>query len=224
MTNVPGLFALTWSAAGPFTIAACKLQRYDVHASSGVGGTKVVSLAVNWRICPFAVFVMVISYVHGPGGRVTPGLLQVNVGWRVNNTSLTLRVGLMRRNQLRTGNELICSLKLPSRSKMRPRKKTTVRSGNRESAWKDAVRSGEERTRKGVRKSGSSDASRVRLYGPNDGGPGVPCTRICGAGEMLSLTTASETVTACPWPRLVTPASKPTTSASAAWRRRAIIP
>ena len=54
------------------------------------------------------------------------------------------------------------------------------------------------------------------LYGPSDGGPGVPCTRICGAGEMLSLKTAIDTDTACAKARPVTPAINPTTSANAA--------
>src|SRR6478735_4956600 len=103
MTNVPGLLAVIWSDGGPFTMFAWTLHRYDVQASSGVGGTKLVSLAVNCLICPFAVLVMVISYVHGPGGRVTAGLLQVNVRWRVNKTSFTLRVGLTSFTQLRTG-------------------------------------------------------------------------------------------------------------------------
>src|SRR5215831_10430972 len=100
MTKVPGLTTLAWSDGGPFTTAACRLHRYDVQASSGTGGTKLVSFTVNCRICPFAVFLIVISYVQGPGGSVTPGLVQVNVGCRVKRTSLTLRVGLMRRSQV----------------------------------------------------------------------------------------------------------------------------
>src|SRR6185437_12890360 len=212
MTKVPGDDASTCDCALPFTAVAWTDHRYEVQASSG-DGTKTVSLTVIEKAGVLvAVLVTVMTYCHGPGGRVIAGLLQMNRGWSVNSTSLVVRMGWTSRSQLRTGCDVtVSATTLPPESSSRSTRKVPV--------LPTALR-----TRNGERNCDSVESSSVTVACSPPGGSVVALTSITGAGETLSAIDAMLIVIAWADARA---AANPTSAAparNAAARRPTVIP